>query len=48
MEVFYMLHSGYLDLQSVSRGWICLIPKKSAASEVRVSHPAIDTATRAR
>ncbi len=39
MEVFSKLHCGTLDLTAVNRGWICLIPKKIVAMEVRDYRP---------
>ncbi len=39
LEVFSKFHSGAIDLSSVNRGWICLIPKKSGAGEVRDFRP---------
>ncbi len=39
MEVFHNLHRERLNLDSVNRGWICLIPKKTEAAEVRDFRP---------
>ncbi len=35
MEVFHNLHCGRLELQELNRRWICLVPKKSVAADVR-------------
>ncbi len=34
MDIFSKLHDGSLDLLSINRGWICLIPKKPTPTEV--------------
>ncbi len=39
LEVFARFQSGSIDLSSVNRGWICLIPKKSGAGDVRHFRP---------
>ncbi len=39
LDIFAKLHSRGLDLVSVNRGWICLIPKKPTPTEVRDFRP---------
>ncbi len=39
MEVFHHMHRGSLNLDMINRGWICLIPKKIGADEVRDFRP---------
>ncbi len=42
MEVLSKLHCGTLDLTAINRGWICLIPKKIVALDVREGHSLLD------
>ncbi len=39
MDIFSRFHDGSLDLLAVNHGWICLIPKKPAPTEVRDFRP---------
>ncbi len=39
VEIFADFHSGGLDLASINKGWICLIPKKTAPLEIRNYRP---------